>query len=392
MALARQSFAKYKGLRLSVTPISAFSGGGFSSADFNYYLTGPDLNRLKDYSSALVDGMKKVPGLVDVDTSLVYAKPEMKVIINRERAQDLGVRVNDIADSLRTMVGGEEDITKYKEGDDLYQVRLRVAKGDRNRLETISGLPLASTRGIVRLDSVARLTEDRGPSQIDRVDRQRQVTLSANLEGIPIGTAIQKTEAITKSLGLPLGYKAGFQGKAKEFGRMIHGFLVAFGLAFLFMYMVLGAQFESFLHPVTILLSLPLSIPFALLSLILMGQTLTIFSIMGIFMLFGIVKKNAILQVDYTNTLRRRGLDRDVAILEANKTRLRPILMTTLVLVAAMIPVALGKGPGAANRAAMAVVIVGGQSMCLLITLLITPVAYTYFDDVGTWFQKKRKN
>lgn len=333
--------------------------------------------------------LKTVSGLVDVDSSLVFAKPELKVHLNRERAQDLGVKVEDIANTLRTMVGGEEDITKYKEGDDLYQVRLRVAKDDRNRAETIAGLTLPSTRGLVRLDNVATLVEERGPAQIERINRQRQVSFTANLQGLPIGDAIKKAEEITKSLHLPPEYKSGLLGKAKEFGRMIRGFLIAFGLAFIFMYMVLGAQFESFLHPVTILLSLPLSIPFALISLLIVGQNLTIFSIMGVFMLFGIVKKNAILQVDYTNTLRARGMERNQAILEANKTRLRPILMTTLVLVAAMLPVAFGKGPGAANRATMAVVIVGGQSLCLLITLLITPVAYSLFDDALVWMKAK---
>nr|MBP9699020.1 efflux RND transporter permease subunit [Elusimicrobiota bacterium] len=385
MAQARRAFAKYKGLRIGVAVISPISGGGFNNADFTYFLTGPDLKGLQTAAATIQDGLRKIPGLVDVDSSLVFAKPELNVRINRERAQDLGVKVEDIANSLRTLVGGEEDITKYKEGDDLYQVRLRVRPEDRNRAEAISGLTVPSTRGLVRLDNVATLVEERGPAQIERINRQRQVSFTANLQGLPIGDAIKKAEAITKSLHLPPEYKSGLLGKAKEFGRMIRGFLIAFGLAFIFMYMVLGAQFESFLHPVTILLSLPLSIPFALLSLLLVGQTLTIFSIMGVFMLFGIVKKNAILQVDYTNTLRARGMDRDQAILEANKTRLRPILMTTLVLVAAMIPVAFGQGPGAANRATMAVVIVGGQSLCLLITLLITPVAYSLFDDAATW-------
>ena len=390
MAMARLAFAKYKGLRVGVTPISPFSGGGFKAADFTYFLTGPDLDHLRAYSAEIVKGLKAVPGLVDVDTSLVFSKPELKVRINRERAQDLGVKVEDIANTLRTMVGGEEDITKYKEGDELYQVRLRVAKGYRDRKDAISALYVPSSRGPVRLDNVASLVEDTGPSQIDRINRQRQVSLSANLQGVPIGTAIDKAEAITRALKLPPEYKTGLQGRAKEFGRMIRGFLVAFGLAFVFMYMVLGSQFESFLHPVTILLSLPLSIPFALVSLLVVGQDLTIFSIMGIFMLFGIVKKNAILQADYTNTLRARGMERDAAILEANKTRLRPILMTTMVLVAAMIPVALGKGPGAANRGTMAVVIVGGQSLCLLITLLITPVAYSLFDDAAAWVRGRR--
>ncbi|MCG3206167.1 MAG: Multidrug resistance protein MdtB [Elusimicrobia bacterium] len=390
MAMARKALSKYSGLRIGVSPISAISGGGFKSTDFNYVLAGPDLEKLQQYSAELVKGLKAVPGIVDVDTSLVFAKPEINVRINRDRAQDLGVKIEDIANSLRTMVGGEEDITKYKEGDDLYQVRLRVDKNYRNNAAVVAGLFVPSSKvGLVRLDNVATLIEREGPSQIDRINRQRQVTISANLQGVPIGTAIEKTNQIVKNLKLPPEYTSGLQGKAKEFGKMIRGFLVAFVLSFIFMYMVLASQFESFLHPITIMLSLPLSIPFALLSLLVMGQSLTIFSIMGIFMLFGIVKKNAILQVDYTNTLRERGMPRDQAILEANKTRLRPILMTTVVLVAAMIPVAIGKGPGSANRATMAVVIVGGQTLCLLITLLITPVAYAMFDDLTQWFNTR---
>lgn len=205
-----------------------------------------------------------------------------------------------------------------------------------------------------------------------------------------MGDAIAKTDAVFKSLRLPPEYQPSLRGQAKEMGNMMAGFAMAFVLSLIFMYMVLASQFESFLHPITIMLSLPLSIPFALLSLLIMHQMLTIFSIMGIFMLFGIVKKNSILIVDYTNSLRAKGLARDEAILEANKTRLRPILMTTIVLVAAMLPVALGGGPGSASRATMAVVIIGGQTMCLLITLLITPVAYALFDDATQWFKRKK--
>jgi hydrophobic/amphiphilic exporter-1 (mainly G- bacteria), HAE1 family len=388
MAMARKALAKYTGLRTRVSKVDLIGGSEFPAADFNYVISGPDLDRLQEYAGTLVAALKKEPGIVDVDTSLNYAKPELQVKIDRNRAQDLGVKVEDIANSLRTMVGGEEDITKYKEAGELYQVRLRVDRDYRNKAEAVGALYLPSSKvGLVRLDNVATLVERKGPSQIDRLNRQRQVMILANLDGIPIGTAIEKANALAKNLHLPPEYRTSLVAQGKEFGRMITGFLVAFALSFIFMYMVLASQFESYLHPVTILLSLPLSIPFALVSLLGMGQNLTIFSIMGLFMLFGIVKKNAILQVDYTNTLRARGMPLHQAIVEANQTRLRPILMTTLVLVAAMVPVALGRGPGAANRATMAVVIIGGQTLCLLITLLITPVAYSLFDDVTRWFR-----
>jgi HAE1 family hydrophobic/amphiphilic exporter-1 len=167
-----------------------------------------------------------------------------------------------------------------------------------------------------------------------------------------------------------------------------NSFFVAFGLSFLFMYMILAAQFESFIHPMTILVALPLTIPCALLSLMFLRSNLEIYAMFGVFMLFGIVKKNGILQVDYTNVLRGRGLALDAAILEANQTRLRPILMTTVMLVAAMIPMALGQGPGAAARAGMARVILGGQVLSLLLTLLLTPVCYSMWDDLAGWVRR----
>ena len=389
--LARRALAKYSALRLSVSPVSHFGGGGkMRDADFQYYITGPDLTVLRAYADKVVAALKAVPGVVDVDTTMVFAKPEIKVRIDRDRAQDLGVKVEDIALGLRTMVSGEEKITKYKEGGELYEVRIRVDKQFRDRKEVVGALHLPSAKvGLVRLDNISRLVEDTGPSQIDRMDRQRQVGIMANLTGVPLSVAIAKAEAAIRALHMAPGYTSGMEGKSKEMGKMLREFLLAFFLAAIFMYMILASQFEDFLHPVTIMLSLPLAIPFAILSLLALNQYLTIFSIMGLFMLFGIVKKNAILQVDYTNTLRRRGMGRDEAMLEANKTRLRPILMTTSVLVAAMIPVAVSRGPGSANRATMAVVIVGGQTLCLLITLLIVPVAYSLFDDAGAWLRRR---
>jgi HAE1 family hydrophobic/amphiphilic exporter-1 len=210
------------------------------------------------------------------------------------------------------------------------------------------------------------------------------VTILGNLlPEVPLSDAIAHTEAVVRRLDLPPLYNVEWGGRAKGLAESNANFALAFVLSFVFMYMVLAAQFESFLHPVTILLALPLTVPFALLSLVATGEALNIYSTLGVFMLLGVVKKNGILQVDYTNTLVARGVPRDEAILEANRVRLRPILMTTVMLILGMVPIALGQGPGAGTRGGIARVIVGGQALSLLITLLITPVAYSLFDDVG---------
>src|SRR3989449_9589132 len=224
----------------------------------------------------------------------------------------------------------------------------------------------------------------RSPNQIDRFQRQRKVTIVGNLApGYPLADAVQNVKDVLKEMNLPVEYQVIFTGRAKQLVETFQNFIIAFGLAMIFMYMILAAQFEHFVHPVSILLAVPLSLPFALITMIALREPLNIYAIFGLFMLFGIVKKNGILQIDYTNTLRARGLNREEAILQANRTRLRPSLMTTMMLVASMIPIALGTGPGSGGRASMAKVIIGGQMLCLLLTLLVTPISYSIFDDWG---------
>lgn len=203
------------------------------------------------------------------------------------------------------------------------------------------------------------------------------------------GKAVELIRAKLKTMDLPPTYQYEFLGQAKMLAEQVSSFVIAFNLSFLFMYMILSAQFESFVHPISIMIALPLTVPFAIAALIILQTNLDIYAMFGLFMLFGIVKKNGILQIDYTNQLRKAGLNRIDAILEANRTRLRPILMTTLMLIAAMIPMAFGVGHGAASRAGLAKVIMGGQALSLLLTLLITPVTYSYLDDLGNWFVGK---
>ncbi|MEK6814627.1 MAG: efflux RND transporter permease subunit [Nitrospirota bacterium] len=382
MKEARKVLAGYPELRASVSQVSRISGGGRSQRDLTLVLQGPDLAELDRISNGLVEEGRKIPGFVDVDTTLEMQKPEVRVWIDRPKAADLGVSVEAIARSLRTMVGGEE-VTKYKEGDEQYPVRLRLQEESRKDRETIARLSVPSTKGPpVPLENLVRLTEERSPAQIDRYNRARQVMVVANFQGIHLKQGQDLLAEKVRALSLPAGYNHVFIGRSKIYEQAIWGFFWATLTSMIFIYMVLAAQFNSYLHPVTIMACLPISLPFGFLSLMLAGMTLNVYSMIGMLLLFGIIKKNSILQVDYTNTLRARGVPRDAAIIEANHTRLRPILMTTFAVVAGMLPIALGRGDGAASRASTAMVIVGGQMLALVLTLLITPVVYSLLDDL----------
>ncbi len=371
-------------LRTSVQQVAAISGGGFRNADIQYVIGGPDLGKLTQYSDALLQKMKTIPDVVDADSTLITGKPEVRVVIDRARAADLGVRVGDIAQALNTLVAGQK-VSTFNAGTDQYNVRVRSIGQYRSSVEGLNRMIVSSAKvGWVSLDNLVRVEEGTGPSAIDRLNRQRQVMLLGNVRpGGSQADVIQKLNQFAKEVNIDPAYSTGLAGRSKELGRAGYYFMLAFVLSFVFMYMVLAAQFESFIHPVTILLTLPLAIPFGILALLLTGQTVNIFSGLGLLLLFGVVKKNAILQIDHTNQLRARGMERLEAIIRANRERLRPILMTTIALVAGMLPLTVSSGPGSGTNRSIGVLVVGGQSLCLLLTLLAVPVFYSLFDDLG---------
>jgi HAE1 family hydrophobic/amphiphilic exporter-1 len=382
MQEARQRLRAYPELRASVQQVSLVSGGGFRQTPFNLILRGPDLDRLTAYAQTLVQRLAALPGFVDVDTAQAQRSPELQVAVDRQRAGDLGVRMADVAATLRVLVGGEK-VGFYREAGEQYDVRLRLAEAFRRDAGALADVTVPTAGGqLVRLGNVAQLVPGMSPAQIDRYAQERQITVSSNLYQKPLGEAVQQALAIVAELEMPPEYQAVRLGQAKLMAEAFANFLIAFALALAFIYMALAAQFESFVHPVTIMVSMFLAIPFGLLALVLSGMTLNIYAIMGLFLLIGVVKKNAILQVDYTNVLRARGMPRLEAQLEADRARLRPILMTTLAIVCGMLPVALGRGDGSASRAALAIAVVGGQVLCLVVTLIITPVVYSFFDDL----------
>jgi HAE1 family hydrophobic/amphiphilic exporter-1 len=397
MQVARRSLNKYKNARISVsggTDISGASsagggrgGGGGSTNRLSMIVQGPDIEQLQTYAMTLLDKVREIDGVTDADTSFEATQPELRVTVDRQRAADLGVSPDSLSSTMRTLIGGEE-VSKFKDGDEQFSVRLRLDEPFRNNPATMGDIFVPAAGGrMVRVSDVAHLAMGSAPGSIDRYNRMRQISVNANLDRLKItlGDAIAAARGKVGELGLKAGYQVTFGGSARTLNQAGNDFVLAIVLSVLFIYMVLASQFNSFIHPLTIMTALPLSLPAGLLALMAFGMTINVYSAIGLMMLFGIVKKNSILQVDYTNTLRESGLDRHQALIQANHVRLRPILMTTIAIVAGMLPIAFGRGAGSGSRASMAVTIIGGQVLCLLLTLLITPVVYSYFDGLRAW-------
>jgi HAE1 family hydrophobic/amphiphilic exporter-1 len=387
MLEVRRRLQKYSPMRVGVRNAPSFNFGAGGRFDIDFNLRGPDIVALAGYADELMKRSQSLGGIVDADTSLKLNKPELRVEIDRARAADLGVDSTDISTALRLMVGGDDRASRFRDEsvNEDYDVQLRLAEQDRSDVATIQRLYVPSSRGgLVRLDNLVKINRDTSPSRIDRLNRERLVSMRASVApGFALADRIEALRGAVAQMNLPAAYTTTVSGRARELERTFTEFIWAFLLSIIFMYMILASQFESTIHPVTILLSLPLSIPFALLSLWATGDTLNLYSALGILVLFGVVKKNSILQIDHMNSLRARGIERYEAIMQGNRDRLRPILMTTLALIAGMLPLALGTGAGAEERRSIAVVVIGGQSLSLLLTLIATPVVYSLLDDLG---------
>jgi len=382
-AKVRELMAAHPSYKPTIVMRTPIGGGETAAYPLQVNLVGTDLRTLSDYALRLLTDVQAMPAISDSKAVVNLSNPELRVAIDRQRAADLGVRVSDLARALRLMVSGEDEISSYREKGERYPVTIRVRENQRADMQAIGGMMVPSLRGEpVRVDNVATLARGFGPTIVERYNRQFSVRLLADVKpGMPLDQALKEITARIRALNLPPGYGFRFAGQSKLLEETTNNMILALALASIFIYIVLAMQFESFVQPLVIMTVLPMSVPFALFTLWATGRVLNLWSALGVLLLLGIVKKNSILQVDYTNVLRRQGMPLREALVQASETRLRPILMTTAAIIAGLIPTTLGVGAGAAQRADIAVTIVGGQALCLFLTLLLVPVSYSLAEE-----------
>ena len=386
----RDRLAAIPGIIPAIVEVGRLAG----EKPFNVAVRGEDIGLLKGYAAALKREIRKIPGIVDLEVTLEHDIPEYRLTVDGERAADLGVTTGSVVRTVGALVGGQV-VSTYEDPDgDAVNVRVRLPVPMRRDPSQVERVRLAVNRGpegvaLVPLGEVARYAMSDTPSEINRQALTREVVLSANLDGLPLGEAMNKVKAVTDRMPMAPGYRVLFIGEGEDmiesFGYMAEALL----LAVIFVYLILAAQFESFIEPFSIMLSLPLSVVGMAGMLLLTGDTVNIMSLIGLIMLMGLVTKNAILLVDYAKVLQARGMERTEAVITAGRTRLRPILMTTLAMIFGMLPLALGIGAGAEERAPMARAVVGGLLTSTFLTLLVVPVVYTLLDDLSAWMRRR---
>jgi hydrophobic/amphiphilic exporter-1 (mainly G- bacteria), HAE1 family len=387
----RERLARIPGI--TVTNIGVVDLGGSKSIQFS--VQGSDLAELERLATQIMDRLRQIPGLVDLDSTLKPDKPTLAVDVRRDAAADLGLNVSAIAGTLRTLLAGVS-VGNWRAADgENYDVRVQLAQRSRDDADDLAQLPLvlgANADGsarVVRLSQVAEVTPSTGPNQINRRDMSREVNIDANALGRSSGEVSADIRAALDAIAWPPGYRYSFGGSTKNMKESFDYAAGALALAVVFIYMILASQFRSFLQPLALMSSLPLTLIGVVLALLAFGSTLNMFSIIGVVMLMGLVTKNAILLVDFTIRARERGLDRTSALLEAARVRLRPILMTTLAMIFGMVPLAFALTEGSEQRAPMGQAVIGGVVTSSLLTLVVVPVVYCWLDDFAVWARRR---
>lgn len=394
MARVRELLAERTEIKSSVDILAQVSGGGFRSSPIQFNIRGHELGKLDQASKEIVERLKKIPGFVDVDVTYRGGKPQLNIDVDSASAGDLGVTGIGVGATVRTMITGQVP-SQFERDGDRYDIRVQLPDELRQSSLVINRAQVRSASGVlVDIGAIANVSEDTGPSQIDRQARQRQITILANLDGKALGEAMQDVQGIADEV-VPASLNTSFTGMGEMMEESAASMGLALFLAIILIYMVLASQFESFVHPVTIMSSMPFSLIGAFGGLLLADMRMSIFSMIGIIMLMGLVTKNAILVVDFTQQLRAKGMNMLEALEEAGAVRLRPILMTTGAMVFGMLPVAIGHGDGGEIRAPMGVVVIGGLITSTILTLVVVPVVYTIADAFGrrvgsvfSWFSR----
>jgi HAE1 family hydrophobic/amphiphilic exporter-1 len=387
----RRELAKVEGVQTAVIEWSFYNvaGEGGEKA-LAYSIRGPSLDELDRIGKTVIERLSAEPGFVDLDTNLDLEQPQLFVTVDRERAADLGLDAATIYETVYALIAGRE-VGSFTDEGKRYDVRIKVHPSQALSPEDIGRLQVRTRTGqMVRLDSVVEITHGVGPINVNRTDRERSVLLTANLEGVVLNRALETVDRILAEV-LPEGYHAKATGTAEEYAESMNSLLFALGLAILIVYMLLASQFDSLLHPFTIMFALPPAMTGALLALFLTGYTINIMSVIGVILLFGLVTKNSILLVDLTIQKQETGLGREEALRVACPIRLRPILMTAVSMIFGVLPVALAIGEGAEARAPMAVATMGGMITSTFLTLFLVPVVYAYMDRFGSWIRGSRE-
>jgi HAE1 family hydrophobic/amphiphilic exporter-1 len=388
----RERLARVPGMTVTHAGLLDAVGG---QKQIEFSLQGSDLQELERLSQLVMEKVRDIPGLVDLDSSVKPGKPTVAVQVNREAASDLGLSVNQIATSLRTLIAGQT-VGNWRASDDqTYDVNVRLAPESRHSMADLERLPFAlgsnsdGSSRVIRLNQVARLAPDTGSNQINRRDLMREVAINANVYNRSAGEISADIRQALDSVAFPPGYRYQFGGSTKNMQESFGYALSALAMAIIFIYMILASQFKSFLQPIALMTSLPMTLIGVVLALLLFRSTLSMFSIIGVVMLMGLVTKNAILLVDFAIRAREDGMERAEALLMAAKVRLRPILMTTLAMIFGMVPLAFALTEGSEQRAPMGQAVIGGVITSSLLTLVVVPVVYCYMDDLGRWMARR---